>query len=66
MLEDAFFAMTKELKGTYAILALYGGEPGKILAARKDAPLVMALAKGQILSVVTSCPLAICKKGNLS
>jgi glucosamine--fructose-6-phosphate aminotransferase (isomerizing) len=44
--EDAFFAMTKELKGTYAILALYGGEPGKILAARKDAPLVIGLGEG--------------------
>jgi glucosamine--fructose-6-phosphate aminotransferase (isomerizing) len=41
--EDAFFAMTKELKGSYAILAVYASEPDKILAARRDAPLVIGL-----------------------
>ena len=41
--EDAFFAMTKELKGSYAILAIYALEPDKILAARRDAPLVIGL-----------------------
>ncbi len=37
--EDAFFAMTKELEGSYAILAIFASEPDKILAARRDAPL---------------------------
>ena len=41
--EDAFFAMTRELKGSYAILAMNASEPGKILAARMDAPLVIGL-----------------------
>ena len=41
--EDAFFAMTRELKGSYAILAVYASEPDKIMAARRDAPLVIGL-----------------------
>jgi glucosamine--fructose-6-phosphate aminotransferase (isomerizing) len=41
--EDAFFAMVKELKGSYAILAVCASEPDKILAARRDAPLVIGL-----------------------
>ena len=41
--EDAFFAMTKELKGSYAILAVYAAEPDKMMAARRDAPLVIGL-----------------------
>ena len=41
--EDAFFAMIKELKGSYAILAVCASEPDKILAARRDAPLVIGL-----------------------
>ena len=44
--EDAFFAMTKQLKGSYAILAIYASEPDKILAARMDAPLVIGLGDG--------------------
>ena len=43
--KDAFFAMTRELKGSYAILAVYASEPDKIMAARKDAPLVIGLGK---------------------
>jgi len=41
--EDAFFAMTGELKGSYAILAIHAAEPDKIMAARRDAPLVIGL-----------------------
>jgi glucosamine--fructose-6-phosphate aminotransferase (isomerizing) len=44
--EDAFFAMTSELKGSYAILAISASEPGKIVAARMDAPLVIGLGDG--------------------
>jgi glucosamine--fructose-6-phosphate aminotransferase (isomerizing) len=44
--EDAFFAMTRELKGSYAILAVYASEPDKIIAARRDAPLVIGLGDG--------------------
>jgi glucosamine--fructose-6-phosphate aminotransferase (isomerizing) len=41
--EDAFFAMTKAIQGSYAILAILSSEPDKILAARRDAPLVIGL-----------------------
>jgi glucosamine--fructose-6-phosphate aminotransferase (isomerizing) len=41
--EDAFLAMTKEIQGSYAILATFAAEPDKILAARRDAPLVIGL-----------------------
>ena len=44
--EDAFFAMTSELKGSYAILAISASEPDKIVAARRDAPLVIGLGDG--------------------
>ena len=44
--ENAFFAMTKELKGSYAILAIYAAEPDKMMAARRDAPLVIGLGDG--------------------
>jgi glutamine---fructose-6-phosphate transaminase (isomerizing) len=44
--EDAFFAMTRELNGSYAILAIYAAEPDKIVAARMDAPLVIGLGDG--------------------
>jgi len=43
--EDAFFAMTRELTGSYAILATFAAEPDKILAARRDAPLVIGLGE---------------------
>jgi len=32
-----------ELKGSYAILAVYAAEPDKMMAARRDAPLVIGL-----------------------
>jgi glucosamine--fructose-6-phosphate aminotransferase (isomerizing) len=44
--ENAFFTMIKQLKGSYAILAVYASEPDKIMAARMDAPLVIGLGDG--------------------
>jgi len=43
--ENSFFATTQELKGSFAILAVYALEPDKILAARKESPLVVGLGK---------------------
>ena len=43
--ESAFFAATEELKGSFAILAVYAMEPDKILAARKESPLVIGLGE---------------------
>jgi len=44
--EESFFAMTKELKGSFAILAICSSEPDKIMVARNDAPLVIGLGDG--------------------
>ena len=43
--ENAFFAATQEIDGSYAILAVYAPEPDKILAARKDSPLVIGMGE---------------------
>jgi glutamine---fructose-6-phosphate transaminase (isomerizing) len=43
--ENAFFLAAKELKGSFAILAIYALEPDKILAARKESPMVVGLGK---------------------
>jgi len=42
-LEEAILRVTKELKGSYALLAISVKEPEKIIAARKDSPLVVGL-----------------------
>jgi len=44
-LEKAVVAAARELKGSYAILAIATREPGKIVAARLESPLVIGLAK---------------------
>ena len=44
--EESFFAMTKELKGSFAILAICSSEPNKIMVVRNDAPLVIGLGDG--------------------
>jgi glucosamine--fructose-6-phosphate aminotransferase (isomerizing) len=44
-LDEAIFRATKELKGSYALLAISVREPEKIVAARKDSPLVVGLGK---------------------
>jgi glucosamine--fructose-6-phosphate aminotransferase (isomerizing) len=38
--------VTKELKGSYALLVISTKEPGKIVATRKDSPLVVGLGTG--------------------
>ena len=43
--ESAFSKAIRELKGSYAILAIYALEPDKILAARKESPLVIGLGE---------------------
>jgi len=44
--EAAFVAASKEIEGSYAILAVYALEPEKMMAARKESPLVVGLGKG--------------------
>ncbi|MDY6907608.1 MAG: glutamine--fructose-6-phosphate transaminase (isomerizing) [Chloroflexota bacterium] len=44
-LEKAVFQTVKELRGSYAILAISAREPHKIVAARKDSPLVVGIGE---------------------
>lgn len=45
-LEDAVLAAVDKMKGAYAFAAVSKDEPGKIVAFRKDAPLIAGLGKG--------------------
>ena len=44
-LEEAVLRLTTELKGSYALLALSTKEPQKIVATRKDSPLVVGIGE---------------------
>jgi glucosamine--fructose-6-phosphate aminotransferase (isomerizing) len=46
-LEDAVRAALREVKGSYALAVISDREPGKIIGARKDSPLVVGLGKGE-------------------
>lgn len=47
-LEEAVKAALGEVKGTYALLAISRKEPGVILCARNESPLVLGLGDGEI------------------
>ncbi len=42
-LENAVIKVTSELKGSYALAVVSAVEPGKLVAARKDSPLVVGI-----------------------
>jgi len=44
-LEEAVLRTLKELKGSYALLAISSREPQKIVAARKDSPLAVGVSR---------------------
>lgn len=44
-LEDAVYRATEDMRGAYAIVALSPKDPEKLVAVRKDAPLVVGLSK---------------------
>ncbi len=46
-LEAAVREVVKKLEGSYAMVVLAKKEPGKLVAARKDSPLVVGLGKGE-------------------
>jgi glucosamine--fructose-6-phosphate aminotransferase (isomerizing) len=46
-LEDALFAILEKLKGSYAIVAMCDDEPGKIVGARKESPLVIGIGDNE-------------------
>ncbi len=46
-LVEAVIRLTKELRGSYALLAISSSEPDKLVAARQDSPLVVGIADGR-------------------
>ncbi|MEI7541842.1 MAG: glutamine--fructose-6-phosphate transaminase (isomerizing) [bacterium] len=43
--EKAVFAALKQIRGMYAMVILYSGEPDKLIAARQGSPLVIGIGK---------------------
>ena len=46
-LEDAVYAATLEMRGAYALVVVSSKDPNKIVAVRKDAPLIAGIGKGE-------------------
>ena len=46
-LEDAVYQSSKEMRGAYAVAAVSSRDPEKIVAIRKDAPLIAGIGKGE-------------------
>lgn len=47
--EDAFFSVLKDLKGAYAVVAMSGEDPDKIIAARMSSPLVLGVGREEYI-----------------
>jgi glucosamine--fructose-6-phosphate aminotransferase (isomerizing) len=45
--QKAVFAALKRIRGMYAMVILYSGEPDRIIAAKLGSPLVIGLGKGE-------------------
>lgn len=45
--EEAVRQALLQVRGSYAIAALYEGEKGKLIAARKESPLILGLGEGE-------------------
>ena len=46
-LEDAVYAATKEMTGAYALGVVSSKDPNKLVAVRKDAPLIAGIGQGE-------------------
>ena len=46
-LENAVYAATLEMRGAYALVVVSSKDPNKIVAVRKDAPLIAGIGKGE-------------------
>jgi len=44
-LQEAVFEVSRELEGSYAIVAISADEPGKMVGMRKDSPLVVGVGR---------------------
>lgn len=47
--EDAFFSALKSIKGAYAIVAVSGEDPDKVIAAKLSSPLVLGIGKDEYI-----------------
>jgi glucosamine--fructose-6-phosphate aminotransferase (isomerizing) len=45
--EKAVFSALKQIRGMYAMVILYSGEPDRIIAARQGSPLVIGIGRGE-------------------
>jgi len=61
-LEEAVLKATRQLKGSYAILAVSVKEPDKIVASRRDSPLVVGVNAGK--NYIASDALAFLEQTN--
>jgi glucosamine--fructose-6-phosphate aminotransferase (isomerizing) len=61
-LREAFEKSVGQLKGQWALLAMHRDEPGRIVAARREAPLAVGLGKGE--QFIASDPVAILEYTN--
>lgn len=57
ILEGAVLEVTEKLKGSYALVATSSHEPGKIVAARKESPLVIAKNHAAVFAASDTLPL---------
>jgi len=46
-LESAFRALVPRLEGTFTLLAMHRDEPGKVVSARHNSPLVVGIGEGE-------------------
>ena len=46
-LEDAVYEATKQMRGAYAMVAVSAKDPNKLVAVRKDAPMIAGIGNGE-------------------
>ena len=46
-LEDAVYEATKKMRGAYAMVAVSAKDPNKLVAVRKDAPMIAGIGNGE-------------------
>ncbi|MFH0972359.1 MAG: glutamine--fructose-6-phosphate transaminase (isomerizing) [Candidatus Micrarchaeota archaeon] len=54
---DAFVSALKQLRGSYAVLALSSEENGMLLVAKNESPLILGSGKGMMLAASDPMPL---------
>ncbi len=55
--EEAFRLALKEMKGSYAVLAISAGEKNRVFAGRNESPLIIGIGKGFTIAASDATPL---------